>query len=283
MAVLKCPFVPAPHVVEPKFPGVVERYVNLGAYYDRQGLRQVRQEIMSCMTGYKGCYGRAYRCLLAAEQIEEDMRALLITPATEAKLVKRAKGILSREIKKTGREPGRAVQRFLGGITYRGLVCNFDTADALCKRVYELSDSCGLAHVMLTHLASGAMAAGYDVVACPSPMAPERMEHLLIPSLSLAFVSSSHALAYGKRPYRRLRLDAMADPELLRRNKARLRFSRKVAAALTEEAVESLAQAKSMHDDLEALYNPHVDFDQVYRTADTLTGELLQRLAQENG
>ena len=50
------------------------------------------------------------------------------------------------------------------------------------------------------------------------------------------------------------RLDAMADAEAVRRNRARLRFSRKVSAALTEEAVDSLAQAKAMHDDLEAFY-----------------------------
>ena len=53
-------------------------------------------------------------------------------------------------------------------------------------------------------------------------------------------------------------------------------FSRKVSAALTEEAVESLAQAKSMHDALEGLYNPHVDFQRVYDTADTLIHELLE-------
>ena len=70
----------------------------------------------------------------------------------------------------------------------------------------------------------------------------------------------------------------MADPDLLRRNKARLRFSRKVVAALVEEAVDSLAQAKAMHDNLEALYNPHVDFDTVYRTADKITQSLLDRL-----
>ena len=58
----------------------------------------------------------------------------------------------------------------------------------------------------------------------------------------------------------------MADAELLRRNKARLKFSRKVSAALVEEAVDSLAQAKAMHDELEGLYNPHVDFDRVYQT-----------------
>ena len=102
--------------------------------------------------------------------------------------------------------------------------------------------------------------------------------HLLTPGLSLAFVTSTPALAYGGRPYRRIRLDAMIDPELLRRSKARLRFSRKVSAALVEEAIDSLAQAKSMHDDLEALYNPHVDFPQVYQTARDITQELLARI-----
>lgn len=274
----RCPAVAAPHVVEPKFPGVVERYVNLGECYDREGLRTVRREIMSCMTGYKGCYTRAYRCLTAAAQIGEDMRAMVATPAVDAKIAKRAKGILSREVKKTGREPGKSIQRFLGGITWQGVLCNFDTADALCRRVYELSDTYGLGHVLLTHLASGAMAAGYDVIVCPSPLYPDRMEHLLIPALSLAFVTSTPALPYGKRPYRRIRMDAMGDPDLLRRNRARLRFSRKVSGALMEEAVESLEQAKSMHDDLEALYNPHVDFDKVYAVANALSEELLAGL-----
>ena len=45
-------------------------------------------------------------------------------------------------------------------------------------------------------------------------------------------------------------------------------------AALTEEAVDALARAKGMHDELEALYNPHVDFGQVYGIA----GGIIRRL-----
>lgn len=232
---------------------------------------------MTCMAGYKGCYNRAYRCLAAAAQIGEDMRALLLTPALEARMAKRAKGILSREIKKTGREPGRSIQRFLGGITWRGVLCNFDTVDAQCGKVYELCDSYGLGSGLLTCLAAGAVAAGHDVVACPSPLFPGRMEHLLIPDLGLAFVTSTPALPYPGRPFRRIRLDAMADVELLRRNRPRLRFSRKVASALLDEAVDSLGQAKAMHDTLEALYNPHVDFPRVYAIAESIIGELLER------
>lgn len=265
----------APHVMEPKYPGAVERYINLGQFYDHAALKQEKEAILSCMSGYKGCYSRAYRCLGAAAQIEEDVRTLLLTPALEARMAKRAKGILSREVKRSGQEPGLATQRFLDAITWKGILCNHDTADALCKRIYELNDTYGLAHSLLTHLAAGAMAAGYDALVCPSPMAPDRVEHLLIPALSLGFLSTTPALPYGGHPYRRIRIDAMADPELLRRNKSRLKFSRRVAAALTEEAVTSLAQAKAMHDQLEALYNPHVDFAGVYRTADEIITELL--------
>lgn len=251
--------------------------MDLGACYNRQALGNIRAEIIACMGGYKGCYSRAYRCLAAAGQLREDMRASLLTDALDARLARRAKGILFREVKKSGRDPGKALQRFLGAVTWQGILCRFDTADALCKRVYELADTYGLAHGLLTHLAAGAMAGGYDVVVCPSPMAPERMEHLLIPALSLAFVTGTPLLPYDGQPYRRIRLDAMADPELLRRGRARLRFSRKISAALLEEGTASLAQGKAMHDELEALYNPHVDFTKVYQIADEIAAELLAR------
>ena len=266
----------SPHVVEPGCPGAVDSYVNLGDCYDREGLGDVRREIMACMKGYKGCYQSAYRCLNAASQIRADMRAILLTQSLSHRLARRAEGILSREIKpRRGEQPGQVKQRFLGAVTHRGPVCLFQTAFAQCQRIYELSDPYGLAHDMLTHLLSGAVRGGYDVVACPDPMAPDRLAHLIIPQLSLAFLSTGQGVSLPGKSYRRVRLDAMADQELMRRNRPRLRFARKVSAALVEEAVESLARAKKMHDQLEALYNPYVDFEQVDRTARRIAEELL--------
>ena len=146
---------------------------------------------------------------------------------------------------------------------------------AQCEKVYELVDRYGFANELLAHLLAGAVNGGYDVVACPDPMAPERLEHLLIPERSLAFVSTTAERPFPDEPYRRLRLEAMADEELLQRSRPRLRFAQKVSAALVEEAVDSLAQAKSMHDDLEGLYNPYVDFDRVNDVAEKITWEIL--------
>ena len=160
---------------------------------------------MSCMTGYKACYQRAYRCLGAAAAIQEDLRATLTTPALEERLAKRAKGILSRELKARPALPGQVKQRFLGAVTHKGVITLYDTALIQCPKVYELHDRCGLAHGLLTHLLSGAVAKGYDVVACPDPMAPDRLAHLLVPALGLAFLTSTSVLPFPGSPYRRIR------------------------------------------------------------------------------
>jgi hypothetical protein len=48
-----------------------------------------------------------------------------------------------------------------------------------------------------------------------------------------------------------------------------------VAEELMEEAVGHLAQAKAHHDDLEALYHPHVDFSLGEEKAEELIREIL--------
>lgn len=264
-------------MVEPKYPGAVERYVNMGDCYDKEALWPLRQAIMDCMKGYKGCYQRAYRCLSASADITEDQRAALITNSLAQKLAKRARGILSREIpRRKAEKPGQIKQRFLGAVTHRGVVCLYGTVLSQCERVYTLLDDCGLSHELLIHLLAGAVDRGFDVVACPDPMSPDRLAHLLIPELSLAFLTVSGVPAFHGQPYRTIRLDTAVDSDVMRRSRPRLRFAKKVSAALIDEAVTSLAQAKAMHDDLESIYNPHVDFDLVNEMAQDIWEEILE-------
>ena len=130
----------APHVVEPKYPGVVEQYINLGKCYDHNGMEGLRTAIISCMRGYKGHYQRAYRCLDAAAELMYDVRSTLDSDALEEKLSKRARGILDRELKpRKGAPAGTVKQRFLGAVTHRGQMCLWGTVECQCQRIYELS------------------------------------------------------------------------------------------------------------------------------------------------
>ena len=78
-------------------------------------------------------------------------------------------------------------------------------------------------------------------------------------------------MEFGARPFRRIRLDAMANVE----KKSRLRFQSRMTGALRDEAVSALKEAKRAHDRLEAVYNPYVDFDGVRAVAALEAGRLL--------
>lgn len=264
----------APHVIEAACPGAVERYVDLSRFYDAAALRPIRDELLTVTARYKDHYRQAYRCLRASGALRRNLRDAADSDALRCRLEKRAGGIIARELKKSGGE-GTVDTRFLSALTHRGTVTLWDTVRAQADRVYELSDSFGTAHHLLSPILNAARSAGQSAVACQDPMEPDRLVHLILPELSLAFVTSTAEIPWPHRAYRHLRLDAMADGDTLRAQRPRLRFTRKVAAALEGEGVACLAQAKAAHDELEQLYNPHVDFDGVYAAADELAQELL--------
>lgn len=261
----------SPHVIEPQYPAAVDRYVDLGRFYDLAAAKSSAEEVKTRTHAYKSAYVRAYHNLKAARQVELDAVASVGKALDSERLDRRVKGVIARELRARGNQRGRTARRFLGSITHKGYVWRFDSVDVLCPKVYEFADTWELAGGALARLHEAAVEKEWDTIVCPSPEDPGRIEHLLIPGLGLAFVTSCPGMDYGKKPYRRIRLDAMAETE----GKSRLRFQTRMVALLREEAVDALKEAKRNHDALEAVYNPYVDFDGVRAQAALEAGRLL--------
>lgn len=256
----------APHVVEPRYPAAADRYVNLGQFYDVDALKKSRADVVHYTQAVSAAYQRAYRALGAARQMSDSAAALMREGLDAGKLLRRTDGIIGRELRGKG-SGGEDAWRFLGSLTCQGPVWRFDSVQALCPKVYQLQDAYGLAAPLLQRLHAAAAARGFRAVICPDPEHPELIQHLLLPELGLAFVTSREGMAYTGPAYRRVRLDAMVDAACAKRFKARLRFSARVAAALREEGLDALREAKAAHDQLEAVYHPHVDFAGVQQLA----------------
>jgi len=267
----------APHVMEPTYPAVLDQYINLGAFYDLEALAPHKGQVIVLTHAYKSLYARAYDCIAAACGVVREIGSLVADEAVIAALKKRTQGIIAREIGKRRKGEGKVTRRFLTALTHKGHIACFDTVEALGGRVYHLDNHLGLAHYMLNDLLEAAAVVGLDCIACPSPLYPERLDHLFIPLLDLAFISSNYQVQYAGPVYRHIRLDAMAEGERLRACKARIRFSKKVFALLMEEAVSTLGEAKALHDELEGLVNPHVDFAGVYALAERHVQMLLKK------
>ena len=264
----------SPHVIEPKYPAAVDRYVDLGRFYDLAAAKAAADEVKAYTHGYQAAYARAYRCLKAARQVELDAVTAAKATFDSRKALRRTEGIIARELHKRGKESGHTTKRFLGSVTHKGYIWRFDSVDVLCSRVYELADSAETAGPLLKMIHAAAVERGWDTIVCLAPEEPGRIEHLLIPGLELAFVTSRPGMEYEGTPYRRIRLDAMMQPA----NKARIRFQHRMAALLREEGMQALREAKANHDKLEAVYNPYVDFDGVRALAALEGGRLLSYL-----
>ena len=258
----------SPHVVEPQYPAAADRYVNLGQFYCIEDCKKRREDIVRHTTDYKVAYVRAYRALQAAGEVENTLRDVLTVGYDHEKLSRRTSGIIAREIGRQGSGTGNVLRRYLGGVTHKGLLWRFDTVDALADRVYELLDTSGIGHHLMAAVQTAATERGYDVIACLDPDRPDRLQHLMIPELRLAFVTSAPGMEYPGTPYRRIHLDALLDQKHCRQNKARCRFYRRMHGLLLEEGLEGLQAAKASHDALEKVYNGSVDFGGVYALAE---------------
>lgn len=261
----------SPHVMEPVYPAAVERYVDLGRFYDLPAAKAQTAEVKRHTRDYRDAYARAYRCLKAARQVELDTVAEAGRSFDSRRAARRISGIMSRELRGRGSGTGKITRRFLGSITHLGAVWRFDSVETLCPRVYVLEDTYEQAGVLLSALCAEAVRRNYDVLLCPSTEEPERPEHLLIPELGTAFVTSKPGMEYPGKPYRRVRLDALSHPE----NRARIRFRSRMAGVLREEGIAALGDAKAAHDRLEGVYNPYVDFEGVRAQAALEAGRLL--------
>ena len=148
-------------------------------------------------------------------------------------------------------------KRFLDGYTPAGWHSLWQTLEGC--RVYDLQDDWGIGEPLLRQLQETALGRGHRVYGCYSPLEPTRLRHLLIPAQNLAFVTSDSRARYPGKPWRRLRLEAYLGAPAHKPLRQQAKALRAQTADLEQAAVHHLDMARRLHDQLEALYRPHLD------------------------
>lgn len=253
----------SPHVMDSVYPAARSMYLDLGSFYDHNALKAQYGEISALFRSYKAKYARAYDLLSAAGSTAVHRTPGLVTEKELDSVRRRADSFISRELGRGAPSAGIPKKRFISAVSCLGEVFLDSTVAALCPRICVLDNSLGMADTFLSRAAEGAARRGTDYIICPDPMFPDRLEALLLPQHGLALLARSERLAYGGETYRHFRLDAMADRDRIAASRSALRRSVKLQRALTDEAIKELAGAKLLHDRLERVYNPYVDFSGV--------------------
>ena len=135
------------------------------------------------------------------------------------------------------RESGacRKERRFLSAISCQGMLHLHDTVKLLCKQIYHLRG-----HAVLEQAAALAEKKTGQLILCPRPLRPDQLEAVLLPEQGIAFMRVPAAVKVPQGEC--------------------LQSERALAAGIGE-----LRAAKALHDKLEAIYRPYMDFDALTR------------------
>lgn len=264
----------APHVIEPLYPGAVEFIIDPGTAWDKKLLRENADDIIALTKECGEHHARAVRFLKAAGVLISDSRRMQAQITNEEKIALYCKRFIKRNTHISPKE-GSERKIMLSALTPNGAVFFKNTVKHYAETVIEIDDSVGYTvKKTVDRLRLEAIKSGLDIITAYCPIDPHGApEHIIIPSLSIAFVRR-HRL-YGDTDFdRTVHATRFVDKVGMQKRKARIAFNTRAADEMLFEAVSALKDAKRVHDELEKIYIRAMDFEKL----DTLRVGMLQDL-----
>ena len=250
----------APHIVEPKHPGVCEQIINTGDYWDRKKLKENSNEIINAMKENKAYHKKASAYISACGQLKKFNFSHALASTDINNCFEFGVRLAKRHIKTTGKSPVEWV-RFLGGITPNGYLFFSETLENIADMIIVLKDEYGAAaSIILSAVRDYALYKNHEIITVKNPILPSDItDAVIIPYLRLAFVREEYEKI--KTETKKHNAHRFYNAERLGRAKEKMKFNKKAYFALLDAAAQTLSRAKAVHDELEKYYIDAMDYN----------------------
>lgn len=245
----------APHVYEPKTPGLREDIVNLGAFWDVKVLQNDADSIQKLQQKKSEAYRRAYRYLASVGEMT-NVRDSLVYPFLKLKGVERFAEKLTRNIpvgKQYSVQPALISSVGMKGET------RFDTYFAKAEQIYCIDDCKGIAAHFMRAIGACAMEKKQQIRISYDPILPERIDGIFFAESKIAFVVCRDGEC--NYPHKTVRLRRFVRVSDMRPIRAEVGYAQRMMRAMLDGAIEELERVKEAHFELEKLYMKAMDFD----------------------
>lgn len=253
----------APHTFDPVFPGVKQKLINLGDFWDEKKLLENACEIMEITSEHKKCMERTQRYVRALSAVFCDTYSI----AEEAVLSQKLGGFIDRFTKKLSIKKSSPVKKItsmqLSALTPEGYKTMLSTIKDY--EVYLLRDNYFAgSDIILKELAEIFSARGKEVFASECRIFENSVyEHIIVPEMKLAFVTANPLTALKLENVKPINVGRFYDKKILSQRMSWLRLNKKACSDLTGEACKTMKNALKIHDRLEKYYIDAMDFGRV--------------------
>lgn len=262
-----------PHVVDPTFPGASEQVLSFYHCVDPEKIKPKLDTLMAASKKRKDLLDQSTRFASAASSLMQSVEKIAAPMVNIKKAGTYAEHLSKQHFPPKKQATGKEQVRFLSAITNEGAVFLEDTIEKIAETTYVFQDEHGyITPKILNALRKKALANGYDIISCYHHWNPKRLEHLFIPTLKLAFVTSGPFHKISIKPFRTVHAKRFYDLEKLQLQKAKLRFYKKAIAVLSEKIAELHAAVQTQQEIIEQCYIPAIDFTDI----DAATNHLIE-------
>lgn len=267
----------APHIVDPVNPGAVDEILNLGSCWNENGFKTSRNTIMTINKQVGKTFKRAYRYIGAAKTIHDDWSSYNSEALNNSKL-NLFKEDFKDEILSNISVSSTGTDRhlFATAFTPNGIVTYIDSIAANYKRVYVLNGAPGTGKTnVLNYILEESLKRGLYVEAYHDPLIPDRLEHIIIPTLNIAILTSNE-INQKNFVGNQIQMDDFLNKRILDKSSDEIQVDKEIFYSLLNKGLKIISGAKSLHDELEKCYIPNMDFDKVEGTFNQIITKLLK-------
>ena len=267
----------APHTVDPKFPGVCEKILNFGEFWNDADFKTNKAAVIELTLQNKALHAAAARYLRAAGILLADNYKTAPACTDSAKTERYADNLCKKLIPAKENAVGREWVRFIGGITPKGVITYPETVLKEADKLIIINDKYGsCANIIINAVRNAALSGGYEIITLKNPFLPSLLtDHIIIPELKTAFVTENDYIRF-ETAERRIHARRFVNLKQLHLSRERIKFNKKSADEFLTSAARSLSSAKIVHDRLESYYIAAMDFKALDLFNEDFTAAALQ-------
>lgn len=264
----------SPHLLEPPYPGAVGKLINLYEYWDNEFLKKHYEEIKRISSNISETYERVYLYIAAVGKLQRDLNKIGFAITNKVKLKGYFERLCSKHIKQT-EEKAKERKVFLSSITPKGYKTFLETINTADYKTLVIDDEYGVSAKALEIIKQKAMKYGHSIISCYSPIIPNMMEHLVIPTAKLNVCTSNSLHKIEAQPYCRINITRFFYSDIIKNHKEKISFLIRAREEIINESVKLLINCHNKHNDLEEIYKTAVNFDALTQYTDNLIEQII--------
>lgn len=277
----------APHIVDPKYPGAVERIINLGDFRNDDLLKDHKDDIVEITNIISETFSKAYLHFAAAKKAHDEMEDIYLSALDFEKADRVTEDLLDKIFAGDAAVENLPVVKhlFFGAATPKGPVDFIDNLTEDIQKRYIVKGRAGSGKsTMMKKIGARAEELGYGVQYFHCAFDPDSLDMVIIPALGTAVLDGTAPHVIGPTRSNDEVVDMFQlcmDTEVETRKAEELRRAEAPYKAFMKQGTASLLEAKQKHDALEKFYVEAMNFEAVQRKGDELIEEILTLASQK--